>query len=167
MGLDRQPRLAFDQADRALAERLFEQVRELSKARVGVARPSYSETESAAMRVIADAAAREGLESHFDPAANLVVTLPGRGNKAPYWMGSHLDSVPEGGNYDGLAGVIAGLLCLIKAKQQGLVPERSLAVVGLADRYSVHLRIRDWGLGIGDWVSREAGGLTSDFCLLT
>ncbi len=31
------------------------------------------------------------------------------------WMGSHLDSVPEGGNYDGLAGVVAGLLCLLKA----------------------------------------------------
>jgi beta-ureidopropionase / N-carbamoyl-L-amino-acid hydrolase len=131
MGVDRQPQLAFDQADRALAEGLFDQVRELSKARVGVARPSYGEAETAAMRVIADAAAREGLQSHFDAAANLVVTLPGRGNQAAYWMGSHLDSVPEGGNYDGLAGVIAGLLCLIKAKRQGIVPERPLAVVGL------------------------------------
>jgi N-carbamoyl-L-amino-acid hydrolase len=131
MGIDRQPRLAFDQADRSLAAQLFDQVRELSKARVGVARPSYSEIESAAMRVIADAGAREGLDSHFDGAANLVITLPGSGKQAPYWMGSHLDSVPEGGNYDGLAGVIAGLLCLRKAKQQGLVLERSLAVVGL------------------------------------
>jgi N-carbamoyl-L-amino-acid hydrolase len=130
MGLDRPPRLVFDDADRAFAAELFDAVREASKARAGVTRPSYSATETAAMRIIADAAARDGLASRFDAAANLVVELPG-GSQPAYWMGSHLDSVPEGGNYDGLAGVIAGLLCLRKAKQQGVLLDRPLAVVGL------------------------------------
>jgi N-carbamoyl-L-amino-acid hydrolase len=46
-------------------------------------------------------------------------------------MGSHLDSVPEGGNYDGLAGVVAGLMCLAKAKRLGVAVQRPLAVLGL------------------------------------
>ena len=48
-----------------------------------------------------------------------------------YWTGSHLDSVPEGGNYDGLAGVVAGLMCLAKAKRRGVALQRPLAVLGL------------------------------------
>jgi N-carbamoyl-L-amino-acid hydrolase len=39
--------------------------------------------------------------------------------------------VPEGGNYDGLAGVVAGLMCLAKAKRLGAALQRPLAVVGL------------------------------------
>jgi N-carbamoyl-L-amino-acid hydrolase len=81
--------------------------------------------------VLAEAAGKAGLATRFDAAANLVVELGGASSKPAYWMGSHLDSVPEGGNYDGLAGVIGGLLCLLKAKQQGVKPERPLAVIGL------------------------------------
>ncbi|MGQ0656303.1 MAG: hydantoinase/carbamoylase family amidase [Betaproteobacteria bacterium] len=131
MGLDRPARLVFDDADRALAEALFESVRRLSAARVGVTRPSYSDSETAAMGVIAEAAAKAGLATRFDAAANLVVELPGATSQPGYWMGSHLDSVPEGGNYDGLAGVIAGLLCLLKAKALEVTPERALVVLGL------------------------------------
>jgi len=131
MGVDRPARLVFDDADRALAQELFEAVRKVSAARVGVTRPSYSDTETAAMQVLAEAAGKAGLATRFDAAANLVIELGGAPSKPAYWMGSHLDSVPEGGNYDGLAGVIGGLLCLLKAKQQGVTPERPLAVIGL------------------------------------
>ena len=119
---------AFDAADRELAGELFEQVRKVSAARVGVTRPSYSEAEGAAMRVIENAARGAGLETRRDGAANLVVELhPGK--EKAVWMGSHLDSVPEGGNYDGLAGVVAGLLCLIKGKRNKL--DKPLALLGL------------------------------------
>jgi hypothetical protein len=47
------------------------------------------------------------------PAANLVVTLDGSEPDLPFLAcGSHLDSVPQGGNYDGGAGVVAGLAVL-------------------------------------------------------
>jgi beta-ureidopropionase / N-carbamoyl-L-amino-acid hydrolase len=131
MGPDRPLRPVFDSADRVFAGELFESIRKLSASRLGVTRPSYSETETAAMKVLADAARQAGLHSRFDAAANLVVELPSLSTRGAYWMGSHLDSVPEGGNYDGLAGVIAGLLCLIKAKRQGAKLERPLAVIGL------------------------------------
>src|SRR5690606_15611818 len=34
-------------------------------------------------------------------------------------VGSHVDSVPFGGNFDGLAGVVAGLVCLLRAHRRG------------------------------------------------
>ena len=46
-------------------------------------------------------------------------------------MGSHLDSVPHGGNYDGAAGVIAGLLCLIRLRLEGKVPRHGIKVLAL------------------------------------
>jgi N-carbamoyl-L-amino-acid hydrolase len=42
-----------------------------------------------------------------------------------------MDSVPRGGNFDGAAGVIAGLLCLMRMKRSGKVPPRTVRVVGL------------------------------------
>ena len=122
----------FDQTDRDLAVQLFETVRQLSAVRLGVSRPSYGEAETATANVIIDAAQAHGLKTRFDAAANLVVELPDTQPGQPsLWIGSHLDSVPEGGNYDGLAGVITGLLCLIKAKQQGAALKQPLTLVAL------------------------------------
>ena len=122
----------FDRADREAAAEMFEAVRKVSAARLGVTRPSYSEVETRAMQVVAAHATSLGLATRYDAGANLVVELPGsRGDQPAYWMGSHLDSVPEGGNYDGLAGVVAGVLCLAKAKRLGATPQRPLAVIGL------------------------------------
>jgi beta-ureidopropionase / N-carbamoyl-L-amino-acid hydrolase len=132
MGPDHPLRPVFDADDRALALGLFESVRKLSASRHGVTRASYGDIETATLKLIAAAAGDAGLATRFDPAANLVVELPGApAGKPAYWMGSHVDSVPEGGNYDGLAGVIAGLLCLRKASRQGVRLERPLAVLGL------------------------------------
>jgi N-carbamoyl-L-amino-acid hydrolase len=45
--------------------------------------------------------------------------------------GSHLDSVPQGGNYDGAAGVIAGLMALVRMRIEGFVPRRTIRLYGL------------------------------------
>lgn len=106
---------------------LFETLREQSKDGAGVSRESYGEGETRAMQTIAEAARIEGLEVAVDAAANMVITLPGNEAQAPaVACGSHLDSVPRGGNYDGAAGVIAGLMALVRAKRLGRKPERTL-----------------------------------------
>jgi len=51
-----------------------------------------------------------GLQTRLDAAANLIGTLPGTGNGlSPIAVGSHSDTVPSGGRYDGVAGVIVAL----------------------------------------------------------
>lgn len=105
---------------RPVADKLFDDVRDLSFDGVGVTRESYGKFESATADYLRAFAKEEGLDVHADRAANLVFRLPETA-AAPSvaWTGSHIDSVPQGGNFDGYAGVVAGLLCLIEQKRSG------------------------------------------------
>lgn len=115
---------------RPLAEKLFADIRELSFDGVGVTRESYGRGESAAADYLRRFAMTEGLAVDADRAANLVFRLPDSAVDAPsVWTGSHIDSVPQGGNYDGLAGVVAGLLCLVAQKQQSYAGNLPLQVI--------------------------------------
>jgi beta-ureidopropionase / N-carbamoyl-L-amino-acid hydrolase len=118
--------------DRALANQLFSELREASFDGVGITRESYSGRESAALDLV-EAKARElGLEVGRDAGANLVVTLQGSQPNLPVLAcGSHLDSVPQGGNFDGAAGVVAGLVVLASLKRDKVATRRTLKLFGL------------------------------------
>lgn len=99
---------------------------------VGITRASYDLSEQLAADATADALRNAGLAPWFDAFGNLHALLPGRNLDAPaVGMGSHLDSVPGGGNFDGLAGVMTALAILTAAHGAGIVPERGLRLVGL------------------------------------
>ncbi len=116
---------------RRLAVDLFASLRAASFDGVGVSRETYGQSETEAMEIVADAAAREGLVVEWDQARNLAVSLPGQNPELPAAAtGSHLDSVPVGGNYDGAAGVVAGLIALLAAKQGG-PPPRTMRLYAL------------------------------------
>lgn len=116
---------------RPVAENLFDRVRELSGDGVGVTRESYGRGESVAADFLRDVARKEGLDVGCDRAANLLFRLPDAAPGVPaIWCGSHLDSVPQGGNYDGLAGIVAGLLCLMAQQRSGRPSPSPLHVVG-------------------------------------
>ena len=71
-----------------------------------------------------------GLEVEVDRAGNLVGRLPGTEPELPeVWTGSHLDSVPEGGKFDGPLGVVAGLEAVERLGRQ----RRTLGVVAFRD----------------------------------
>ncbi|KVP85345.1 hydantoinase/carbamoylase family amidase [Burkholderia ubonensis] len=116
----------------ALAGQWFDEIRALSADGAGVTRESYGASETAAAQRLAEHAEREGLAVRTDRAANLVFSLPDADPQASaIWVGSHLDSVPHGGNYDGLAGIVAGLLCLVAQRRTGLASPRPLNVIAL------------------------------------
>lgn len=117
---------------RRIALDTFTRLRDISFDGVGVSRETYGPTETAAMELVAELAASEGLAVAWDDARNLILSLPGEdADAAAVATGSHLDSVPEGGNYDGAAGVLAGLAVLIAARRAGATPRRTLEVYGL------------------------------------
>lgn len=104
------PGFAWRHVSMPQAERLFEELLELSGDGPGVTRAAYTPSESAALDFVERIAKKYQLQTTRDAAANLVVSLPGQDPRLPFvFVGSHLDSVPHGGNYDGAAGVIAGL----------------------------------------------------------
>lgn len=97
----------------ARAARLFDALASVSADAPGVTRASFGEGEDAAHAMILREAVILGLEHRVDAIGNLYITLPGADRSAPVLMtGSHLDSVPHGGNFDGAAGVLAGLVLL-------------------------------------------------------
>src|SRR5918996_652561 len=109
-----------------LAESIFDTLaRYAADPAGGVTRASWGEGEQYAHRLLAKSARDRGLEVTSDPGGNLYMTLPGRDRAAPAWLvGSHLDSVPKGGNFDGAAGVIAGLVAISALQRSGVAPAR-------------------------------------------
>jgi beta-ureidopropionase / N-carbamoyl-L-amino-acid hydrolase len=125
-------RVAWRHEGMPLAEKLFEELHALSGDGPGVTRAAYTPSESAALDFVERIAEKYQLQTARDPAANLVVSLTGQDPLLPFvFVGSHLDSVPHGGNYDGAAGVVAGLLCLIRLRLEGRVPPRGIKVLAL------------------------------------
>lgn len=83
-----------------------------------------------------------GLTTHIDHAGNLIGRLtgsqPGLGTIA---TGSHSDSVPSGGRFDGMAGVIAGLELIASWRDAGYTPRHNIEVIDfLAEEPS------EWGV---------------------
>jgi N-carbamoyl-L-amino-acid hydrolase len=114
------------------AQRLFDELRALSSDGPGITRDAFGARETAAHELIGRFAREGGLDVEQDRAANLAVTLPGRMREKGYVaVGSHLDSVPRGGNYDGAAGVVAGVLALTMLKRNDVVPPRTVRVLAL------------------------------------
>jgi N-carbamoyl-L-amino-acid hydrolase len=87
-----------------------------------------------------------GLREWFTAAAQsrgLDVTVDRCGNQWAWWgdpdagagvvTGSHLDSVPDGGGYDGPLGVISAFAAVDELRSQGYVPQRPLGVVNFCD----------------------------------
>ena len=76
----------------------------------GVSRVAYSDADLAGRKYVMDLMRAAGLEPHVDPAGNIFGRRPGReAALAPILFGSHIDSVPSGGNFDGDLGSLAAL----------------------------------------------------------
>lgn len=122
----------------ALGQKLFDALYAMSFDGLGMTRPSFSEKENEAHAMLCKIAEDHGLEIHRDWACNLFLTLPGRDRSKPVVMtGSHMDTVPSGGNYDGAAGVVAGLSVLCRWAKEGFVPERDATVIATRAEESV------------------------------
>ncbi|HEY0182391.1 MAG TPA: hydantoinase/carbamoylase family amidase [Rhodopila sp.] len=130
------------QAQRATIQSLFDQLREDGLDEPGISRDPYGAGEQRAHATVAKAATALGLEISRDDAANLYMTLPGRDRSAPVLViGSHLDSVPHGGNFDGAAGVLAGLAAVGALRALGLTPDRDIVVMGIRAEESVWFQV--------------------------
>jgi N-carbamoyl-L-amino-acid hydrolase len=118
--------------DLTLAETLFRQLESATRQGQGIVRDSYGDGEQAAHDIARAAAERIGLEVSVDAIGNLTMTLPGQDRLAPrVLIGSHLDSVPQGGNFDGAAGVVAGICALAALRESGFVPEYDIGVMAI------------------------------------
>lgn len=97
----------------------------------GVSRPSWSDADMAARRWLMDRITGAGLTARVDPAGNIFGRW--QEGRPVVLVGSHLDSVPNGGRYDGALGVLAGLECLRRIKEEGIPLRHPLELVAFTD----------------------------------
>jgi N-carbamoyl-L-amino-acid hydrolase len=116
------------------ADRLLSDIAALARiggtSQGGVNRPAYSDLDVAArarVRVMMEAA---GLTVRIDAAGNTFGARPGKNPGAkPLIIGSHTDTVPDGGRFDGALGVLAALEVARTLGETGATLEHSLEVV--------------------------------------
>jgi N-carbamoyl-L-amino-acid hydrolase len=99
---------------------IIEQIAQYGKGTRGVNRPAFSQAEKQAKDYMIGLMQQIGLAVTIDEFGNICGRLEGTDKNAPAVItGSHLDTVPEGGNFDGVVGVVGGLAAIARLKAQG------------------------------------------------
>ena len=128
------PRAALRPSAAVREERLWQRHLEMAKlgatAKGGVNRQALSVEDAAARRLLTGWAAARGFAVSTDAIGNLFVRYDGSEPSAePVLTGSHMDSQPTGGRFDGIYGVLAGFEVLEAFADAGLRPRRPLELV--------------------------------------
>jgi N-carbamoyl-L-amino-acid hydrolase len=99
-------------------------------ARGGVNRQALTELDREARSLLAGLAATRGFAVFQDPVANLFIRRSGRDDRAPpLLIGSHLDSQPAGGRFDGALGTLSAFEVLESLEDAGIETDRAIEVV--------------------------------------
>jgi beta-ureidopropionase / N-carbamoyl-L-amino-acid hydrolase len=96
----------------------------------GAHRPAYSEADREARSYFLELMRSAGLDTRVDAAGNLLGRREGsEPGLAPILLGSHIDSVPDGGRYDGVVGSIGAVEAARALHTNGITTRRPLEVV--------------------------------------
>jgi hydantoinase/carbamoylase family amidase len=100
------------------------------EAEPGWTRRTFSAAERASRLWVADLMRRAGLAVWTDPIGNIIGDLPGRRPGAPALViGSHTDTVPSGGRFDGTIGVLGAIEVVERLREAGITLHHPLRVV--------------------------------------
>lgn len=106
----------------------------------GVTRPALSPADRQARQFLVDRMRTAGLDVRIDAALNVIGTSatshPVTQQRAI--IGSHLDTVPGGGRFDGALGVICGLECARTLREHGVALPWNLEVISFCDEEGAH-----------------------------
>ncbi len=128
----------FAQHLRVNAARIEQRIMKLSEfgrnPEGGVSRVAFSAADIQGRKYIMSLMQQAGLKVRIDAAGNIIGRREGRNPKLPpIVFGSHIDSVPHGGNYDGDVGVIGAIECVQVLEENGIVTDHPLEVVVFSD----------------------------------
>ena len=92
----------------------------------------FSEEYLLSAQITADILEKEDLDVHIDTVGNVIGTLKGTNpERGKIMIGSHLDSVKEGGLYDGALGVASAIMCIKLLKENNIKLKHDLLISGL------------------------------------
>lgn len=115
-------------------QRLWDSLMEMAKiggtAKGGCNRQTLTDLDGEGRHLLRRWAEAVGCTMTVDRVGNMVLTRPGRDpSRKPVAMGSHLDTQPTGGKFDGILGVLAGLEVLRAVHEAGIETEAPLMLV--------------------------------------
>lgn len=127
-----------DALPRADAARLERRIGELGRFGAnpggGVSRVAFSGADIAGREYVKGLMRGAGLEVRVDAAGNVIGRRPGTDPALPVIMaGSHIDSVPQGGNYDGDVGVLGAIAVAELLREHGIPTRHPLEFVVFTD----------------------------------
>ena len=100
----------------------------------GLSRLSYSSEFVASQTMLSEFMTNIGMTVEIDAVGNLIGTYPGRDNSLPpVCCGSHLDSVPNGGTFDGALGIVTALECIRSWHEENWQPLRPVKVIAFVE----------------------------------
>ena len=106
--------------DRDWVVNVLEKISGFSRGDNGITRLALSEEDLQARGYVTGLMQELGMKIRVDAIGNIIGRLAGTDPEAaPVIVGSHLDSVPEGGRYDGVLGVVGGLTAIRRIKEGG------------------------------------------------
>ncbi|MDI3256995.1 MAG: allantoate amidohydrolase [Kyrpidia sp.] len=157
--------------NRINVERILERIDQLaacSLGKRGVTRLSFTPESRCASRMVERWMREAGMEVRTDPLGNVIGRYPGRKPGAPaFLIGSHLDSVVEGGKFDGALGVVTGIEVVQTLREQGIRPDLPLEVVAFCDEEGARFHTTLLGsramagtLDDADFDAMDADGIT-------
>jgi N-carbamoyl-L-amino-acid hydrolase len=129
---------AGDTGPRAKPQRLEERIQALGRFGAnpagGVSRVAFSDADVAGRKYVMSLMRSAGLEVRIDAAGNIIGRRAGTDPGLPVIMtGSHIDSVPQGGNYDGDVGVLGAIEVAELLREHNIVTRHSFEFVVFTD----------------------------------
>jgi len=155
-----------DSSVQASTQRLLELLEELkafSTPGPGVTRLLYTEEWSRAQIFLQQKMAGLGLEVSIDKVGNVYGRLSGRNPQQKVILtGSHIDTVVNGGKYDGAYGIAAAMIALQDLQRNFGQPQQTLEVVSFCEEEGSRFPLAYWGSG---HVTERYDGSEAETCI--
>ncbi|MGG1631197.1 M20 family metallo-hydrolase [Rossellomorea sp. NRS-1567] len=121
--------------NRERLKRHLEELAEIGKiGETGVCRLAHSKEDRQAVEVVKGWMEEAGLTTKIDGFGNLIGRIEGSDKDKPILMlGSHIDSQPYGGRFDGTAGALGAVEVVHTMKDNGIAPDRTIEVICFSD----------------------------------
>lgn len=112
---------------------LFNKINQYNSGVKGMTRVAYTNEEQACTQAFMRMCKDEGLDIRIDPCGNAIGRREGRiKGLPPILMGSHLDTVYQGGKYDGVVGVTAALEVIKRLNEKGIETDHPIEIISFA-----------------------------------
>lgn len=128
-------------------ETVLQQINEIgASAGNGITRLGFTKEHWTANEFFIEACKREGMQVRIDACGNIIARREGKEPGLPaVACGSHLDTVQQGGKYDGTLGVAAGLELIRSLNEKGIVTRHPIEVIAFACEESARFGVSTIG----------------------